>query len=554
MPSDQDELKPEGETLKPSPVFLVELIEPNKLDDYKRDRNIPVPVLLKTPNGVCLNDMLPEDSGIFLCQTGTACDLARNRGANGSLVIETKSLSTSEEFLGLDDRGLEGIATIMFDISLIKNGRSAELESLIPLFYKDFRSYWFDHPEERENHRLPKTHSIQYVANANRYGGLYSTALAQAIALSKELGLEEDLIKRMRNYYNAQLADVYATMTEKLKDLVIFAHPPDETGIVRVFNPRTGKYIEPRWQWMDSDLKDPAVGVKATKSRPEGMTPANNSTINKEDNGNMDPLTIRLTRIYEARFPDDPLGFEVEHTGRFVAFDGLVGGEEVIIKTSDGSTILNEFLPPGMKLVDRHHPLNHFFFYNADEPERRHVVIDLKYVHEKDIPTKVTLTTIAHEIGHARTMQHGNPEALTKTETEAMLSYFIDKEKLGLPIPTNIVNRGVVLFSRQMEDEVNAWNEGKLVATACGIDDAYYEWEESYSLGSYYYANMGRINQLLIRGEGVIDSDEFEVYNPYSQESVLMTVSEIRQLVESLEFGSRSRTLNGVVEKIMPSL
>lgn len=538
------------ESLKPTPTLLIELSKPEEIESYADNPNIPIPVSVKTPKGKSLNDMLPEGSGIFLCQNTTAYAVGGEE-KDGNLAIQTKDLADTEDFMGIEDGRLETLGSLLLDAALIRAGLRNELARAGTLLYKDYRAYWFDHPEEREaDHQLSKSHTTEYIANANKYGGVYSNACAKAAKLGEELGLDEKLLARMKNYYNAELSEITTVVTERLKDLVTFGHAPDESDLVRVFNPRTGKYIQLSWRRMHMDLLDMAEG-RDLKHAP-GTKPgeSSNGGVNDTslDNSN---LNTRLTRIYEARFPPEPLGLDIEHTGNTILFAGLEG-EELEITTADGSTRLSDFLPPGVKILDRHSPTEHFGYHSSNIPEYRHVVIDLVYINEKNIPQNMLVAILAHEMGHARAEPEKHLADISNADLEDLEKALSNKVENGVQISPELVTAGIKYLSGQMEDEAEAWDEGKIIATACGIDDLFYEYEQTHGLNSYFYSNMWNINKLLSKGKGVVDSDEYNVYNPHTHEYRKMTVSEIRQLVESLEFTSKSTTLFDIHNKTIP--
>lgn len=539
MVSTLDEKKID-ETHPQTPALTVTLKTPDDAESPRTEYDKPVPIILTTGSGKKLNDLLPEGVNIYYLEDKSRLSQYPEVKPT-DIVITSSDLSDEQGAICIDEQHIEVVGRVLFDISIARMERGVELQLLEDTVYRNNITFWREHPELRETDSLMSSNvSAQYIEQANRYLGIYSSAAARSLAYLEESN--KFLKEKVSIFYNDRLLQDFRYFAKGIDDLVLVAHAPNEKERVKLFYPRNGRYLDLPWKsWVMRKL--------STDQVPQDQDYADQALpLEEGPEEKPDYLKERLTRIYEARFPDEPLRLEIVHTGNMVLFGGLEG-EEVIITTSDGSARLNDFLPAGQKILDRHHPTEHFYYHAGTFPEDRHVVVDLAYVNNNKIPEKDAVTGLAHEIGHAYSSIERKWAIMSPSEFEKMEKELSDTKT---PIPRDAAYRGISFYSISMENEVEAWNEGELVATACGIDSTTYEWDQERSLESHYYVYMDRVLALSQACREIIDSDEFDIYNPFSQDYSKRTLAEIRQIVDSLKFQSKAKTLYQTLDKIHP--
>lgn len=547
-----------AETLKDVPALLFEPEDPSKVDYYLDNPNEPIPTKVATPSGASLNSLLPEGSKIYLCQNIDAeiiaqSDLRFRDSAifgieNVSILIN--DLAESEDFSGLDQENLQALGNLLFKVALVRRGMGVSFPGQKEKALNTRR------PREGDKELasiLPnRDYSQEYVDLVNKYLGAFSTGVAEALAIAEELklGIAEnipgkiDLLDRLKAHYNSQLADAFRNAVSNLAELETRARAPDKNKTVRVFNPRVGKYVNLPWNYQVlHGISKSAIQEFQADSKAEPTVALNNNEPSDESDA---VIKRRLTHIYEARFPEEPLTLVIEETGNMVHFGGKLLGEEIVITTSDGSTKLNDFLPAGQTILNWQNSTTHYGYIHNQQENIGHVVIDLDYAEDTNISNHRLVCLVAHEIGHA--YDKPQSESLTQKieslspKEKTLLNDMLENPEKSEPISRKIMMLGIEIINEQLQNEPSAWNEGKLVATACGVNDESYEQTQVECLSSYYFNNMYTISQLLRRCYDVFDNDEVDIFNPHSMEMERKSVAEIRILVNSIEFQSKART------------
>lgn len=184
------------------------------------------------------------------------------------------------------------------------------------------------------------------------------------------------------------------------------------------------------------------------------------------------------------------------------------------IELNNGRT-LNEFLPKGVK-----------FFVDKDEPSyspRRNIV----YFNPELLGNPNYEAVFAHECGHALVKNPKKTE-LTYLQTGHKIIYGGSFRQLSLE---ERVKKIYSLMQLDLENEVDAMNNGKIVADLLGVDSTVYEDMATNGLQTHFWANviyLGKIFELTC--PDLKDNTEITYYNPFAQEAQQITYEEFKTM------------------------
>ncbi len=198
---------------------------------------------------------------------------------------------------------------------------------------------------------------------------------------------------------------------------------------------------------------------------------------------------------------------------------------------------LSEFLPSNLKIIDTpnyNKPSMKKTLFENGEVQTMEVRVNYEWL-KKGGSNEVAI--FAHEIGHALAVE------------EEIAHYKKLNELYKIPPPSenwdNDTKSYVASFflkrsSDTLDNEVQAWNYGKIIASLFGVEDAHYEDVMRPQIEGMFYAvystAYNAINHLFHGNPSFLNKETtYPVYNLPQQEEIQVTVEELLSIFKNLD-------------------
>lgn len=180
-------------------------------------------------------------------------------------------------------------------------------------------------------------------------------------------------------------------------------------------------------------------------------------------------------------------------------------GQLSITVGSDKQLKLSTFLPEGLKFVSGAD-------FSVNKPKGELVVPTDKFNTNKPLGFRMKL---AHEIGHGLDPDYEVLDSECKIEGDTV-SVVLQQENARLQM------------------EVNAWNYGKAIADAMGVDEIHYEDITHHALKAYQMSALEKLAMVIDEDTTLDKQSEIELYNPITQDTENLSIQALRDRIEKL--------------------